>query len=777
MRKKIASVLFITFVLNVLGGGFLNTSVKAETRPKMTGVEMVNKSPKEGDYPTLKLSSKGCSQVQYSVYLYSPEKKVWENVSNGYTSPVSGETSHTIKLKKPLHKGENSFSVWVKKANATPIDKGGYDDFESYKVNISGSSTILPEIKSVNIDSSQQKVGVSPTLKITSTGSEQVQYRVYLYSPSKKVWEDVSGGYTSAQNPSTVYNLKSNTALHKGENSFSVWVKRAGKDPAKKEGYDNFLSYKINVSEEASSSLPEIKSVSIDSSQQKVGVSPTLKITSTGNEQVQYRVYLYSPSKKVWEDVSGGYTSAQNPSTVYNLKSNAALHKGENSFSVWVKRAGKDPAKKEGYDNFLSYKINVSEEATPSAPTLPEITNVSIDESQVKLGGTPKVYLTSTCASNVQYSIYLYSPSKRIWENVSNGYTTSVNPNTPYAIDMRKPLQPGSNTLSIWVKRAGQAPTDPGGYDSYVHKVINVDINTAKTTKISSLLATSDNYVSGQKPEIQVNASAGDGSNIAYKTFLYSDKDKTWVESSSFTSPIPSGQSTKITLNTSLKEGNNKILLWAKRAWYEGDVYEDYRVIEINAKQSGPVKKKIVVDAGHGGVDGGAVSYSGQTNERNITLAVSLKLGDVLKSKGYDVIYTRTDNTSVAWDSSSQTASLRYRANFANENNADLFVSVHCNSATPSAYGTETYYSTTKSSKDKTLATDIHTELIKSIGLRDRGVKTANHYVTVNTKMPASLVELAFISNQQEEAKLRDPQFQQKAANGIANGIINFLRK
>ncbi len=665
MRKKIASVLFITFVLNVLGGGFLNTSVKAETRPKMTGVEMVNKSPKEGDYPTLKLSSKGCSQVQYSVYLYSPEKKVWENVSNGYTSPVSGETSHTIKLKKPLHKGENSFSVWVKKANATPIDKGGYDDFESYKVNISGSSTILPEIKSVNIDSSQQKVGVSPTLKITSTGSEQVQYRVYLYSPSKKVWEDVSGGYTSAQNPSTVYNLKSNTALHKGENSFSVWVKRAGKDPAKKEGYDNFLSYKINV----------------------------------------------------------------------------------------------------------------SEEATPSAPTLPEITNVSIDESQVKLGGTPKVYLTSTCASNVQYSIYLYSPSKRIWENVSNGYTTSVNPNTPYAIDMRKPLQPGSNTLSIWVKRAGQAPTDPGGYDSYVHKVINVDINTAKTTKISSLLATSDNYVSGQKPEIQVNASAGDGSNIAYKTFLYSDKDKTWVESSSFTSPIPSGQSTKITLNTSLKEGNNKILLWAKRAWYEGDVYEDYRVIEINAKQSGPVKKKIVVDAGHGGVDGGAVSYSGQTNERNITLAVSLKLGDVLKSKGYDVIYTRTDNTSVAWDSSSQTASLRYRANFANENNADLFVSVHCNSATPSAYGTETYYSTTKSSKDKTLATDIHTELIKSIGLRDRGVKTANHYVTVNTKMPASLVELAFISNQQEEAKLRDPQFQQKAANGIANGIINFLRK
>ncbi len=653
----------------------------------------------------------------------------------------------------------------------------------------------VPKITLAEIESSQQKIGIKPTISIKSTGNEKVQYRVYLYSPDKKKWEDVSGGYTDAKNPASISKIMLNTALHMGENSFSVWVKRAGKNPIDKGGYDSFLSYKINVSEASLEGdnvavevpetevpevkLPKIKLAEIETSQQKVGVKPTMSITSTASEKVQYRVYLYSPDKKKWEDVSGGYTDEKDPSKVSKIQLNTALHKGENSFSVWVKRAGKDPVDKGGYDSFLSYRINVTEVESGNEDvslTLPKIIDVSIDESQIKLGEKPKINLKSNCATNVQYSIYLYSKSKNIWENVSGGYTKSVDPSTPYSVEMEKPLQPGDNTLSIWVKRAGKSPVNSGGYDSYIHKTISVDIDKSKAAQIKTLSPAFDSYVSGQKPEIEVNASTGDNSNIVYKTFIYSDSDKTWIESSNFTNPIESGQTTTIKLDTPLKEGNNKILLWAKREVVSGDVYEDYKIIEINAKKAGPIKKKIVIDPGHGGKDTGAISPNTGVREKDIALIVSLKLGNVLKDNGYEVLYTRTSDD-VAWDSSNQNDSLRYRYEFANSNEADIFVAIHCNSFNGKGYGTETLYSKKNPKKDEALAKSLQSEVIKVTGMRDRGIKNGSNWQVVNnTNMPASIVELGFIDNLDDEPKLTSDKFQDKFVQGIYNGIVKYFK-
>ncbi|KMT23141.1 N-acetylmuramoyl-L-alanine amidase family protein [Clostridium cylindrosporum] len=887
--------MLFTLVLNTLGLLASINNVNAattDTRPKMTGVEMVEKSPAAGVYPTLRLSSTGCAAVQYSVYLYSPTKKIWENVSGGYTTSVAGNGTYTLKLTKPLHSGENSFSVWVKKSGSTPINSGGYDDFQSYRVTVNASSTseiipeiksasilsteqkagiypslrvtstgdtkvqyrvylyspvskiwedvtggytapvdsasttslklnkplhegensfsvwvkradrdpinkagydnflsyrvsvgtsdntegeaLLPTVKSATISATQQKVGIKPIISLTSTGSENVQYRVYLYSPTKKIWEDVSGGYTGAVSPSSTYNLQSNIALHEGENSFSIWVKRAGKVPANSAGYDNFLSYRINAgtsdNTEGEALLPTVKSATISATQQKVGIKPIISLTSTGSENVQYRVFLYSSTKKIWEDISNGYTEAVNPSSIYNLQSNIALQKGESSFSIWVKRAGKTPVNKEGYDNFLSYRINVTSESN----TIPEITSVNVDSSGIKLGGYPGVTLKSSADVNVQYRIYLYSQSKGIWEDVSNGYTESVDPSTPTTVKITKPLQPGSNTFSIWVKRAGYSPIDPGGYDSYVHDISNVTVNADKTPKISEATVNSAKVNEGTIPELTVSASAGDGSNISYKAFMFSNSKGQWVSSSEYTDPIKSGEKTTISLSTPLESGTNKVLLWAKRAWISGEVYEDYKIVNIDAIRPAPLKKKIIVDPGHGGKDPGALSASG-TRERDIALSVGLKLGSILQSTGYEVLYTRTQNDVVSWNSLVQSESLAYRTNFANSNGADLFVSIHCNAG--GGTGTETFYSKNYVSKDQALATSIQQELVASIGLYNRGAKPGSLYVLNNTKMPASLVELAFIDTLSDEAKLKDPVFQQKAANGIANGIAKYWNR
>jgi len=181
---------------------------------------------------------------------------------------------------------------------------------------------------------------------------------------------------------------------------------------------------------------------------------------------------------------------------------------------------------------------------------------------------------------------------------------------------------------------------------------------------------------------------------------------------------------------------------------------------------------KVCIDPGHGGSQPGAVGYFG-TKEKDITLQVALQLRDVLKTAGVDVVMTRESDKDVR--TAKQSNELQARCDVANNSKADVFISIHCNASNDSsAHGTETWYYP-KDAKSKTLAQFIQTELVKQIGLKDRGVKQGNYYVTRYTKMPAVLVELAFISNPEEEVLLRNKAFQRKCAVGIANGVLRFL--
>ncbi|MEF9935005.1 MAG: N-acetylmuramoyl-L-alanine amidase [Clostridium sp.] len=645
----------------------------------------------------------------------------------------------------------------------------------AFTENVLATTIPLPKIKSAKFDNEQNlKSGAIPTINITSTVSSNVQYSVYQYSPASKKWVNVSNGYTASVKGSSQTRIKLKAPLHEGQNSFSIWIKRAGKPPVNKGGYDNFYSHVINVekgsSQETESNLPKIKSVSIDLNEQKQGAKPTLKITSTGSEKVQYSVYLYSPSSKKWEDVAGGYSAPQNPSEVCSFKSNIPLHSGENSFSIWVKRAGKPPTNKGGYDNFISYKVKVNN----TENTMPTISNVRIENKGI--GKTPTIYLKSDASSDVEYSVYLYSSIKKTWEDVGNGYSKGCDPNVEKAITINKPLQYGDNSFSIWVKRAGLPPSDKGGYDSFKKQVINVECNTLKISKINSLENVSQSEIVGTNPEIKVVGEAGDGSNVSYKALLYSNSKKQWVDASSYIGPNASGSEVTIKLDKPLEAGSNRILICSKRSWIGSDVYENSKEIIIQAKNTAPLKKLIVIDPGHGGRDPGTISTIDGTLEKTIALQISKKLGKLLEDGGYNVLYTRDNDDVVNWDSTSSSSSLSYRYNFANKNCADIFVSIHCNSFNEKGYGTETLYSKKNPSKDYKLARNIQTELIKATAMRDRGIKNHSNWAVVNgTTMPASLVETGFIDSLIDLPKLQSEDSQNKFAEGIYNGIIKTI--
>ena len=186
--------------------------------------------------------------------------------------------------------------------------------------------------------------------------------------------------------------------------------------------------------------------------------------------------------------------------------------------------------------------------------------------------------------------------------------------------------------------------------------------------------------------------------------------------------------------------------------------------------------KLIVLDPGHGGSDPGAVGPS-QYYEKTATLAVAQNVKQLLEKAGAKVIMTRQDDRDVYGSNATDVDELKARTTVANNRKADVFVSIHANSFTDRAVGgTSTYYYQ-KTLYDSMLARSLQTSMIEAGGLQDRRANPANFYVIKRTRMPAALVELAFISNPQEEKLLRSPEFQQKMSQGIVRGLERFFEQ
>lgn len=174
-------------------------------------------------------------------------------------------------------------------------------------------------------------------------------------------------------------------------------------------------------------------------------------------------------------------------------------------------------------------------------------------------------------------------------------------------------------------------------------------------------------------------------------------------------------------------------------------------------------KKLVVIDAGHGGTDPGAIGATGK-KEKDFTLAVVLKVAALLdKEPNIDYVLTRSGDTYPTLDD---------RSNLANKSKADAFVSVHGNAGSATASGVETYYTRSDS---VAFANIMHKYLVKATGLPDRKVHQESLHVTRETTMPAVLLECGFLSNKSDEAKMFTADFQERVAEGIVAGIKEYL--
>lgn len=179
----------------------------------------------------------------------------------------------------------------------------------------------------------------------------------------------------------------------------------------------------------------------------------------------------------------------------------------------------------------------------------------------------------------------------------------------------------------------------------------------------------------------------------------------------------------------------------------------------------------VALDPGHGGKDPGAVAKSNGLKEKDVNLAVALKVRDLLRGAGIEVVMTREADVFLE---------LSQRATTANNANADVFVSIHHNASVNNALEGTAVYSHPNSQEGARLAKIIQDELVKAFGWagvkgKDDGVKTADFKVLRETLMPAVLTESAFLSNADEAALLATNEFRQKEADGIFRGIAKYL--
>jgi N-acetylmuramoyl-L-alanine amidase len=174
----------------------------------------------------------------------------------------------------------------------------------------------------------------------------------------------------------------------------------------------------------------------------------------------------------------------------------------------------------------------------------------------------------------------------------------------------------------------------------------------------------------------------------------------------------------------------------------------------------------VMIDPGHGGKDSGAVGIGG-LQEKNIILPISQKLARILQQNGVQVILTRNSDYFV---------SLQGRVDLAERANADVFVSIHTNSAgleRPDVSGLETYYY----DSGLGLARIVHNSILRSVNVRDRGVRRARFYVLRKSSMPSILVEAGYMTGREDIAKLRNAQYQNQMAEAIARGILQYLKQ
>ena len=301
----------------------------------------------------------------------------------------------------------------------------------------------------------------------------------------------------------------------------------------------------------------------------------------------------------------------------------------------------------------------------------------------------------------------------------------------------------------------GSRPVKSAASENY--QPISKPVNEVKTPVVSTQRPTSNTQVStAQKPAAEVKAPVASAQKPA-ATKASGPKVIVIPKNNGDNNKATSQKGSKVTTKSDKKE--LPLAIKAKSKFRTG----------------GGIKDKIItLDPGHGGSDPGAIGASG-LKEKQITLEISMRVKELLEKEGAKVYMTRTTDKDVYAPNASDRAELQARVNVAEKHNSDLFLSLHINSSVNKSVGGFSSYYYPKTDNDLKIAKAIQDKFAKNFGVDNLGVRQANFYVVKRCSMPATLLEMCFISNPKEEKLMKSKWFQKKTARLIVEGVKNYF--
>lgn len=234
-------------------------------------------------------------------------------------------------------------------------------------------------------------------------------------------------------------------------------------------------------------------------------------------------------------------------------------------------------------------------------------------------------------------------------------------------------------------------------------------------------------------------------------------------------------------------KARNKIILSAVLFLILGSVSVGSFVVSkkkaVDASSDNLTDKTIIIDAGHGGPDGGTSAADG-TLEKTLNLQIALKLEETLNAMGLNTVMTRSEDISIH-DESADTirkkkiSDLKNRLSIINNTDNSIFVSIHQNHFSESVYnGTQVFYS--KNNPGSILLADLIRQSVVSVLQKEntREIKQSGTdiYLLYHAESPSVMVECGFLSNKDDTEKLKDENYQRKLAFVIAMGICDYLK-
>lgn len=421
------------------------------------------------------------------------------------------------------------------------------------------ANTSNPKIVSVTRSSNQVFQNDALKLGVVSNTSSSVQYRFLIYSYDTGSWKDIFNGYSTPVSGSQEYDVNVNN-LAVGKYKISVWVKAAGTTGTINNSlglgsYDDYYAFDEICN-------PKVTVESLPSQvYQDDDVNLTVQSDITG--KVQYRVLVNKLNTNEWIDKSNGYSSPVDGNTPFNINIGKFNDYGDYRISVWVKRYERDGMYTNSlglgnYDNYYCFKQYIS--------PVPQIKDAQVDN--MTIGSNPNIKLLSNVSEKVQYRVFI-NDSSGSWEDVTGGYTSSVDGDNYYATKLSKTLSSGKYKISVWVKNAGTVgrisnSQGLGNYDSYyvLEKVCSPTLNVTATP--SSLI---------EGDTLKLNVSAPQLANAQYRVLVSPASSNTWTDATNgYTSAVSGSDSYEISVNPPFASGKYRISVWVKEANTQGNI-------------------------------------------------------------------------------------------------------------------------------------------------------------------------------------------------------------